>query len=331
MNENQHPLTDEQYELLVNRHIDPRCLADEARSMGYEAGRTEKIMMSLPPQHLVFEKDNELIEKDIDYRDRLLALVEFVANWEPVAAPADPHHDPRPWQDCTRADIREGDLVDSPVRDIARVGVAHRQDEAGDWRTKDGTFLTNGDRWPLRRIPAHTTEKETPMPENTTPAEPLARTLLRVPEGHGAPHHDASRIKPGDYVMQLDMGGCVRAGIAYDQERVGDWRAEDYRAITWAATRADRPDALTVWPAPTPPAAEVELPGEPRRLTDVVLSGGETTAEATWTGAVLLYARHPLATSLVVAPADQIEQWTLDGTRAHRDGDRFVKVWEGEK
>lgn len=74
------------------------------------------------------------------------------------------------------------------------------------------------------------------------------------------------------------------------------------------------------------------MPGDPRRLTDVVLSGGEKIAEATWTGAVLLYARYPLATNLMVAPADQIDWWTLDGTRARRDGDhpdgtpRFVKA-----
>ena len=166
------------------------------------------------------------------------------------------------------------------------------------------------------------------------PAEPLARTLLGVPEDHGAPHHDASRIKADDYVAQMDDDGFIRAGRAHHQDKDGDWRTEDDWLVTWADRCADRPDAVTVWPAPTPPAEEVELPGEPRRLTDVVLSGGEKIAEAAWTGAVLLYARHPLATSLVVAPADQIEQWTLDGTRARRDGERpdgeprFVKVQE---
>ena len=69
----------------------------------------------------------------------------------------------------------------------------------------------------------------------------------------------------------------------------------------------------------------------------MVLSGGEEIAQATWTGDVLLYARHPLATTLVVAPADQIEQWALDGARARRDGEhedgtpRFFKVGEEEK
>ena len=157
----------------------------------------------------------------------------------------------------------------------------------------------------------------------TTPAEPLARTLLAVPDGYGAPHHDADRIKAEDFAMQVDRDGFfIRAGIAHRQDQDGDWRDAGGRVITNAAWRADRPDAVTVWPAPTPPAEEVQLPGEPRRLTDVALSGGEKIAEAAWTGAVLLYARHPLATNLVVAPADQIEQWTLDGTRARRDGER---------
>ena len=156
-----------------------------------------------------------------------------------------------------------------------------------------------------------------------TPAEPLARTLLAVPDGYGAPHHDADRIKAEDFAMQVDRDGFfIRAGIAHRQDQDGDWQAKDGRLITWAAARAARPDAVTVWPAPTPPPEEVQLPGEPRRLTDVALSGGEKIAEAAWTGAVLLYARHPLATNLVVAPADQIEQWTLDGTRARRDGER---------
>ena len=85
----------------------------------------------------------------------------------------------------------------------------------------------------------------------TTPAEPLARTLLRVPEGYGAPHHDAGRIKADDFVLQVDKGGFIRAGIAHRQDQDGDWRTAGGRLITNAAYRADRPDALTVWPAPT--------------------------------------------------------------------------------
>lgn len=85
----------------------------------------------------------------------------------------------------------------------------------------------------------------------TTPAEPLARTLLAVPEGHGAPHHDAGQIKADDFVLQVDKGGFIRAGIAHRQDQDGDWRTAGGRLITNAAYRADRPDALTVWPAPT--------------------------------------------------------------------------------
>lgn len=90
------------------------------------------------------------------------------------------------------------------------------------------------------------------------PAEPLARTLLAVPKGHGAPHHDAGRIKADDYVAQVDKSGSIRAGIAHHQDEDGDWQTEKDVCITLAVWRADRPDALTVWPAPTPPAVEVE-------------------------------------------------------------------------
>lgn len=311
-----------------------------------------------------------------------------------------PHHDPGPWQACTRDDIREGDLVEAPYRDHVQVGVAHHQAESGDWMTKYGCPLTNGDRWPLRRIPAHTTEKETTMPENTTPAEPvnsqavapgpreritneiaewleietreggysylhmgcghtmnldpetraalvayltraetgsvlaepLARTLLAVPEGHGAPHHDAARIKAGDYVVQVDKDGTIRGGRAHRQDRDGDWMNEDGWNVSWAARRADRPDALTVWPAPTPPAEEVELPAKhPAHLTDVEDEDGNVFAymaldrSGYWVGV-------DQDGELRVRGAHRLPALTLpDGTRARRDGDRFVKVREGEK
>ena len=243
---------------------------------------------------------------------------------------ADPRHDPRPWQDCTRADIRQGDLVEKLARGVVRFGVAHRQDENGDWYTKDGMVLTNGDRWPLRRIPAHTDEKETTMTEDTTPAEPLARTLLAVPEGHGAPHHDAARIKAGDYVVQVDKDGTLRGGHAHRQDVDGDWMAEGQTAVTWAALRADRPDAITVWPAPTPPAVEVEMPSEPCVLTDVQLREALAAGVALWTGLEVVVTG--FNGRAVVHPISDITAATLpDGTRARRDGDRFVKVREGEK
>ena len=257
-------------------------------------------------------------------------------NQHPAAEIINPHHDPRPWQDCTREDIREGDLVEHLSRNLVSIGVAHRQDENGDWYTKDGMVLTNGDRWPLRRIPAHTVEKETPMPETTTPAEPLARTLLAVPEGHGAPHHDVGRIKPDDIVMQVDESGSIRAARVHYQDMDGDWRAKNGDIITWAARRADRPDALTVWPAPTPPAVEVELPTE----------FGAIITNAITIGPI----HHYVAPRLLrvvdswfddhedSCTADHITAFTLpDGTRARRDGERadgaprFVKVQVGEK
>lgn len=251
----------------------------------------------------------------------------------------DPHHDPRPWQDCTREDIRQGDLVEALIRGLTtRIGVAHRQDENGDWYKKDGCPLTCGRRWPLRRVPALTTEKETPMPENPTPAEPMARTLLGVPEGHGAPHHDADQIKAEDIVLQLDEDGTLRGGRAHYQNEDGDWFTEDGVSITWAARRAPRPDALTVWPAPTPPDEEVEMPTEhPAHLTDVEVTDGGTFAhmaldeDGDWCG-VDLSGRFRYGTPRWIAA------FTLpDGTRVRRDGDhangepRFVKTQVGEK
>lgn len=87
--------------------------------------------------------------------------------------------------------------------------------------------------------------------ERTTLAEPLARTLLGVPEGHGAPHHDADQIRPGDFVVEVDEDGRIRGGIAHYQGADGDWRTKGGWFITYATRRADRPDALTIWPAPT--------------------------------------------------------------------------------
>jgi len=254
---------------------------------------------------------------------------------ERTATPANPHHDPRPWQDCTRAGIREGDLVERPCLGVVRVGVAHHQDEEGDWRARNGWVLTCGDRWPLRRIPAHTAEKGTTMTETPTPAEPLARTLLAVPDGCGAPHHDASRINPGDYVAQVDSDGCIRVGRAHHQDQDGDWEDERGLLITNAAGRADSPDALTVWPAPTPPAEEVQLPAmHPAHLPDVKGVDGAVCDHMAldrfgrWRGV-----------DQVGVPRDWtphfITAFTLpDGTRARRyglrpDGEpRFVKTKE---
>ena len=178
---------------------------------------------------------------------------------------------------------------------------------------------------------------QTPTP-TPAPTEPLARTLLAVPEGYGAPHHDAARIKAEDYVLQVDESGFIRAGRAHRQNE-GGWLTEDDRWITYAAIRADRPDAVTVWPAPTPPAVEVEMPTEhPAHLTDVVeTEGGDHIAyaalnvEELWCGVDQDGYLHTLTPELIAA-------FTLpDGTRARRDGDhangepRFVKTQEEEK
>lgn len=169
-------------------------------------------------------------------------------------------------------------------------------------------------------------------------AEPLARTLLDVPEGYGAPHHDADRIKPGDYVAQVDDSDFIRAGIAHRRDEAGDWMTEGGVYITWAAVRAAHPDALTVWPAPTPPAVEVEMPTmHPAHLRDVEGWDGERfaymalNADGRWCGVD----QDGVAR---VWPLRWIAAVTLpDGTRARRDGERpdgeprFVKTQEEEK
>ena len=169
----------------------------------------------------------------------------------------------------------------------------------------------------------------------TTPAEPLARTLLAVPEGHGAPHHDAGKIKAEDYVLQVDKGGFIRAGIAHRQDQDGDWRTAGGRLITNAARRADRPDALTVWPAPTPPAVEVEMPSEhPAHLRDVEGWDGERFAYMALDGGGHWCGVDQDGVARVW-PLRWIAAATLpDGTRARRDGERpdgeprFVKTQE---
>lgn len=155
--------------------------------------------------------------------------------------------------------------------------------------------------------------------ERTTPAEPLARTLLGVPAGHGAPHHDGDQIRAGDYVVQVDEDGFVRRGRAHHQDEDGDWRSKGGWVITYTAIRADRPDALTVWPAPTPPADEVEW--EPQFggiITDVEVSYGEVVRfdRMVWTGRRWTYQDHSTVPKFITA-------FTLpDGTRVRRDGDR---------
>lgn len=175
--------------------------------------------------------------------------------------------------------------------------------------------------------------------ERTTPAavsaEPLARTSLGVPAGHGAPHHDVARIKPGDFVVQVDRRGFIRAGIAHHRDGSGDWITEGGRVIACAALRADRPDALTIWTAPTPPAEEVELPTEhPAHITDVETDDGHGCAymaldnSGDWCGVSttgLFLDRRPQDLAAFTLP---------DGTRARRDGKhedgtpRFIKTQE---
>ena len=265
----------------------------------------------------------------------------FDAGREHEREHTDPHHDPRPWQDCTRKDIRKGDLVEARRGDSLIVGVAHDQNGHGDWWAEDGWHLTWDDRWPLRRIPASAPEKDAPMTETTpavVPSEPLARTLLGVPDTHGAPHHDADRIKQDDFVADVDKDGTIRSGLAHHQDGDGDWENKDRFIVTYAARRADRPDAITVWPAPTPPAEEITLPTEhPAHLTDVETEYCARCAymaldrDGDWCGVD----RQGVLRDWV--PRD-ITAFTLpDGTRARRDGEhadgtpRFVKVREEEK
>ena len=98
----------------------------------------------------------------------------------------------------------------------------------------------------------------------------------------------------------------------------------------------EAPDAITVWPALTPPAVEVEMPGEPCVLTDVRLREALVAGVALWTGLEVVVAG--FNGRAVVHPISDIAAFTLPyGTRVRRDGDRadgaprFVKVRVGEK
>ena len=265
--------------------------------------------------------------------------------WEPMtqavqasalATPADPHHDPRSWEPLN-GPVRVGDEVRQDLCNVTVIAVVGEVDEEGDPRTAEGRLigLLSHGTWYARRIPAHTTEKDTPMTETTTPAEPLARTLLDVPDGYGAPHHDVTRVKPDDYVAQMDDDGFIRAARAHHQDKDGDWRTEDDWLVTWADRCADRPDAVTVWPAPTPPAEEVEIPTEhPAHLRDVEGWDGERFAYMALDGGGHWCGVDQDGVARVW-PLRWIAAATLpDGTRARRDGTRadgeprFVKTQE---
>lgn len=177
----------------------------------------------------------------------------------------------------------------------------------------------------------------TPTPTPAT-AEPLARTILGAPEGHGAPHHDADQIKAEDYVMQVDRDGFIRAGKAHCQAADGDWHDENGGIVTWATKRAYRPDALTIWPAPTPPAEEVDLPTE---FGDVILNprwGARSYARAVHLGEGVWAAEVTPGADVYTHLAHDLAAFTLsDGTRVRRDGKhedgtpRFIQAQEGEK
>ena len=173
-----------------------------------------------------------------------------------------------------------------------------------------------------------------------TPAEPLARTILAVPDGYGAPHHDADRIKAEDFVLQVDRDGHIRAGKVHYRDASDDWHTENDDIVTWAECRADRPDAVTVWPALTPPAVEVEIPGEDGAIllgvealdpaTDDVHRSNKTVyLDGRWFGI-----DSHTGEEIRIWPT-WITAFTLpDGTRARRDGEhangepRFAKEEE---
>lgn len=175
-----------------------------------------------------------------------------------------------------------------------------------------------------------------------TPAmssEPSARDFFGVPDTHGAPHHNVKAIRAGDFVVQVDKDGSIRAGIAYHQDTFGEWRSNDSRYLIWVNdASADRPDAVTVWPAPTPPAVEVEMPGKhPAHITDVGSTRGDVYSymaldrHGDWCGV------NSHGEFGALAPR-HLAAFTLpDGTRARRNGEhadgapRFIKVREGEE
>ena len=142
-------------------------------------------------------------------------------------------------------------------------------------------------------------------------------------------------VRVGDEVRR-DANGITRIAVVAFVDAAGDpWTAEGVligrlNIGTWYVRR-------TV-PAPTPPAEEVELPGEhPAHLLDVEITGRakcvhmELDRYGYWIGVDQEgYPRQ--------WPLRWIAAFTLpDGTRARRDGEhedgepRFVKVQEGEK
>lgn len=157
-------------------------------------------------------------------------------------------------------------------------------------------------------------------PDDPRPWEPLAP---------GDPLH------AGDEVWRWWCGVSTRGIFDVQHPDSQVYTAErghlGHRAIgTWCVRRRI--------PAPTPPAEEVELPGE---FGDVILNprwGTRSYARAVHLGEGVWAAEVTPGADVYTHLARDLRSATLpDGTRARRDGDhedgtpRFVKVREGEK
>ena len=157
-------------------------------------------------------------------------------------------------------------------------------------------------------------------PDDPRPWEPLAP---------GDPLH------AGDEVWRWWCGVSTRGTFDVQHPDSQVYTAErghlGHRAIgTWCVRRRI--------PAPTPPAEEVELPGE---FGDVILNprwGTRSYARAVHLGEGVWAAEVTPGADVYTHLARDLRSATLpDGTRARRDGERedgeprFVKVQEGEK
>lgn len=134
-----------------------------------------------------------------------------------VATPADPRHDPRPWEPLNGGPVRVGDEVRQDWYGTTTTAIVGRVDESGDPWTAEGAPIGSLDSgtWYVRR------------PVQDLPTEP--GTVLEPADGH-------------EYITATTAGQTYRAREAIligDNQWHAAWRSDEGVLIYVARERID--------------------------------------------------------------------------------------------